>query len=56
MNPMKILMKEPRKAESRAAHEAKKKTTVLTCVQQTAEWLEMYARILRDMRQATVVR
>lgn len=52
---MKLLIKE-RKMDSRAAHEAKKKTSVLNCVQQTAEWLEMYARILRDMRQAPAVR
>ncbi len=48
---MKIMNKE-RKPESRANHEAKKKTSVFDCVQQTAEWLEMYARILRDLRQA----
>ena len=47
---MKMMIKE-RKPESRADHEAKKRTSVLDCVQQTAEWLEMYARILRDLRQ-----
>lgn len=52
---MKMMLKE-RKPEPRASHEAKKKTSVLNCVQQTAEWLEMYARILRDLRQAPLVR
>ena len=48
---MKIMIK-GRRPEARATHEAKKKTSILNCVQQTAEWLEMYARILRDVRQA----
>ncbi len=52
---MKIMSKD-RKPESRADLEAKKKTSVLNCVQQTAEWLEMYARILRDMRQSPTSR
>ena len=53
---MKIMIK-GRKPENRAAEAAKKKTSVLTCVQQTAEWLEMYSRILRDIRQTpTAVR
>ena len=47
---MKITIK-GRRLEARATHEAKKKTSLLNCVQQTAEWLEMYARILRDVRQ-----
>jgi len=51
---MKIMLK-GRKAESRINDEAKKKTSVLNCVQQTAEWLEMYSRILRDLRQAPSV-
>jgi hypothetical protein len=49
------LMNKSRKPASRASHEAKKKTSVLSCVQQTAEWLEMYTRILRDLRQAPSV-
>ena len=52
---MKMLIKS-RKTEVRATAEAKKKTSVLDCVQQTAEWLEMYSRILRDLRQAPVAR
>ncbi len=52
---MKMMIKE-RKPQSRADHEAKKRTSVLNCVQQTAEWLEMYARILRDLRQAPATR
>ena len=47
---MKVMNKE-RKSESRADHEAKKPVSVFDCVQQTAEWLEMYARILQDLRQ-----
>ncbi len=50
---MKVMIKGSRPG-SRANHEAKKKTSVLNCVQQTAEWLEMYARILRDARQAPI--
>ena len=52
---MKLLLK-CRKTETRVSAEAKKKTSVLDCVQQTAEWLEMYSRILRDLRQAPVAR
>ncbi len=52
---MKTMIKE-RKPEARATLDAKKKTSILDCVQQTAEWLEMYTRILRDLRQAPVVR
>ncbi len=52
---MKMMIKE-RKPDARAAVDAKKKTSILDCVQQTAEWLEMYTRILRDLRQAPVAR
>lgn len=49
-------MAKGRKQDVRTLHEAKKRTSVLTCLQQTAEWLEMYTRILRDLRQAPVAR
>ena len=54
---MKTLMTKGRKPEARAASESKKKASIFSCVQQTAEWLEMYSRILQDLRQSpTTVR